>query len=575
MNVISASRADFLETVAKFEGRHLDYNEYYFWKVFWELEALLDAEHRIEISRYFMGSRQISKSTSLSGEIVAGGHQAYHRMVYIAPQSDMTKAFSNMRLGDMLETPVINKNLFSKKSKLIPKLSRDVKFKVKDDVFSKRFVTGSYVNLTYSDGMDTQRLRGLSADTGLVDEAQSYASLSGIHHVLKYCLRSSARPRILNVGTTLGEDEFTSTTENDTLFFLYHVKCTACNKVQDLRSLENIDIINRRIVCRYCGRPLDVHGEGYYTPMNPDARLMGMHANMLQLPSLIDPYTGTWDVIHSVYHDKNKTEGEKKEELLGVPSTGGESLINREILNGCPRVQTSIAELPDILNAIPEDVDNIILGIDWGGDSDPTQRSLPEEYMNSHTAVSFNGITYTPDGARIRMKVLYEHTFPFEDPNKSLDEILEMIKVVGPRLLGVAADFGGGFFPNPRLSDFLYRNYGKDMNFLKIQLLPALTDAITVAEGSNTIKVHKPNLITEYLRKITLNEIFLTGSGDMQCPQFYVGALSQRLHIDRGGRRIWKKRGKVSDDAFMASVFAYTLGLILYERDHELKKNKG
>jgi len=565
---------DFLETVPEFEGRHLDYDEFFPWRFFWQLEELLTARYRIGVSRCIIGGRQISKSTSLAGEMTCKGHQPYHRMMYVAPQSELTKAFSTIRLDDMLETPVIHRNLFLRSSKFIPKITRDVKIKTKNDVFGKRFVTGSYIQLSFSDGTETRRLRSYSIDDAYVDEAQSMTALSSVHHVLKYCLRSSRNPRILNTGTTLGDDEFSNLAENDSLFFVYHVRCEACNREQDLRSLDNIDPVRRKIICRFCGKPLNVRENGRFIALNPEARLLGMHANMLMMPSLRKPYDeglGTWEIITDVINDKNKTDGEKKEELLGVPSTGGEMPITRETLNECLRIKTIIENVRDVLSTVPDEVDGLILGIDWGGDSDPEQRSLPEEYMKSHTAFSINGLRYNPENTRVQMKILYEHTFPFENPNKSLATIKEICKIIMPKMIGVAADHGGGFFPNAELTDYL-KKINPELHFLKVELLPLLACAIEVT-SYNVVKVYKANLITEYFRKITRKEIFMAGQQGTALPDFYTGALAQRKYIDKRGKRFWKKRGKVSDDAFMSAVFAYVLAIVVYDRLHELLKN--
>jgi len=576
MNILGSSRSAFLETVLEFEGKHLDYNEFFFWKIFWQLEEALDAQNRIGISRFMLGGRQISKSTSLAGEIVCKGHQPYHRMLYIAPQSSLTKAFSNVRLTDMLETPMVYHNLFSNKSKLFPskKKQADVKIKTKDDILSKRFITGSYIYLTYTDGTDTERVRGYSADDALHDEAQNSASLASTHHVLKYCLRSSKSPRILNVGTPLGQDDFSTTAETDGMFFNYHVKCSACNKEQDLKSLANIDIKRRRIICRFCGTPLDVQNNGRYVAYNRDARLLSMHANMLMLPSLQHGSglgANTWAVITDTLLDDKKTDDEKKEELLGVPSSAGDGLITKSDLDGLPRIKTKFSGIEGILKTVPTDVDGLIMGIDWGGDSDPQQKSLSEEYMNSHTAFTINGASLSPDGSRVIMKTLYEHTFPLEDPNESLNTIFQVLRVIMPHLLGVATDFGGGFFPNPKLSDFLVRHKPR-AHFAKIQLLPALSGHYHIV-ADHIIKVHKPNLVTEYFRKIKMREIHLTGETDKALKEYYVGALSQRRFITRQGDRLWKKRGKRSDDSFMSALFAYVLALSIMDRTHELKKN--
>ena len=572
MKLLITGKADFLETVAKFEGQHLDYNEFFAWRFFWAIEELLDSQHRIGISRNILGGRQISKSTSLAGEITVKAHEAFHRMLYIAPQSSLTKTFSNTRLTDMLETPIINRNLFSRNSRFIPKEKKDVKMKVKDDVLSKRFVTGSYINLTYSDGTDTGRIRGFSADDGYCDEAQSASDLSAVHHVMKYCLRSSKNPRILNTGTPLGDDGFSIMTETDTIFFVYHMFCPACNKEQDFRSLDNIDPKRRKVICRFCGKQLfpDIN-RGRFIATNPGAKLLGMHSNMLMLPSLRDPFSGTWDLILDVFFDTNKSDAEKKEELLGVTSSAGDGLINTEDINRCPRIKTEINSLTSVMKTVSIECDYLILGIDWGGDSDPQQRSLPEEYMNSHTALAVTGIRLNDAGTRIHQKILWEHIFPIEDPNRSLKEIFEIIDIITPKLMGVAADSGGGFFPNPQVSDYLYK-IDPQLHFIKVQLLPALKEQLAICEG-NIAKVYKPAMITEYFRKIKMEEIWLTGNEDTELPYFYKGALSQRRYIDKSGKRLWKKRGKVSDDVFYAANFAYVLGLIISGCEHEIQKN--
>lgn len=569
-NILRVSRAKLLEKLVKFEGGRLSYDEFFFWKFFWALEEILTRQRRIGITRYVLGGRQISKSTTLSGECVTGLHIPNNRMLYIAPQSSQTKVFSTQRLGDMLESPMVHKNLFTRKSPLIPKELREVKQKVSDDIFTKRTVLGSYLNLTYTDGTDTGRIRGFSADTGLGDECQSMTDLVAVHHVARYCLRSSRNPRFLNVGTSFGDDDFSKAAEAS-MFFIWNVKCEGCNTEQDLRELGNIDIKRRMVICRSCGKPLNVPA-GHYVATNPDAPNLGIHANMLMLPSLQDPYNPTWEVIRDVILDEGKSDAEKKEELLGVPGGAGEGLISKGLLNGLPRVPYMIPGPYEALKAIPDYGDGIIVGIDWGGDSDPDQPQKPEDFLNSHTSVTVTGIRQNPNGnGRTIQSILWGKTFPIEDPNVSLEGIFEILKILGPKLGGVATDFGGGFFPNPKVSNFLNKNF-PGVHFVKVQLLHMFTPVYEVCPG-HILKVQKLSAVTEYFRKFKMQELELVGENDSALPNFYRGALSQRQYVDKSGTRFWKKRGKVSDDEFMGGLFAYLLGLNALDMTHEILKN--
>lgn len=566
IEVVQASMQALLASSVKFEGKPLDYNEFFFWPFFWRITEMLESSRRIGVSRYILGGRQISKSTTTAGMSSVQAMERYRRQLYIAPQSSLAKAFSNIRLRDMLETPFLNRQLFSSNSRIrVNPNDDDVKIKVKDDVMMKRFQTGSYINIVFSDGSDTHRLRSYTADDVMADEAQSM-DLPEVHHVAKYALRSSKNPRFLSLGTPLGEDSFSSAAENDAMFFVWQVKCTACNKWQDLRSLKNIDIVNRKIICRYCGAQLRTKENGIYIARNPEKRLLSLHANMLMLPSLDNPSAGTWQIIEDTYLDVKKTDGQKGEELLGVADSKSTASITKEDLNALPRPIILYETLQHIAKVYREEFDALIMGIDWGGDSDPEKRSLEEEYMNSHTSFCVAGVKLTSNGGRTIVCVLYEHVFPLEDPSKSMEVIQEACIILQNGLRGVYADFGGGFYANPVLRTFLY-SLNPNIRFMRIQMLPVLFQIFKYDE--DVFKIWKGKCMTTFILKMSLQEIWLNGNSDKALPEFYKGALAQRKYTGRNGD-VWKKKAKECDDAFFSGFFAYLGALDLYGLQLEL-----
>jgi len=572
MKLYTATKTDLIKEFVVFEGKTPDYNEYWFWPFFWRLQHELRKQGRIRVQEYFLGSRQISKSTTTAIDLAIGLLQSNYRELYVAPQESQATKFSTIRFGPILHSPKIYQMLFTKGSQLIPKSKRGQRLKFRNETRSKIAVNGSYCNISYSDGSDTARLRGDSADKVIFDEAQDMR-LSENHHVALYTMRSSDYPVMTNVGTPLGHDELTQGFE-ESLKFMYHVQCSHCKKDQTLTSLKNIDVKINKVVCSACGYPLDIFGKGQYIAENPEAEMLGMHANMLMLPSIMNPRSGTWEVIRTAISSKTKSDGDKAEELLGVPSGLSEGLITLADLRALPDLPGGFkpTSLESVLDYVPNVGDILVAGIDWGGDASEGEAAIGKqefEYINSHTAITISAFSVDHNNGRVHQDLLFEKVFPIENPMRSLTEIKEIIRILHSKLAGVAADFGGGYFPNPDLDQYIAL-LSHRCTFAKIQQLPALSQPYFHTD-SNIIKVIKTDVMTEYMRKVTLKEIRYPH--DTPMTEFELGLLTQRQFYDRRGTARWKRKDKSSDDCFMADMFAWLLAISLLGVTHEVFKN--
>lgn len=560
---IVTSKKKLAESIVYYEGKLMDYNEYFFWPHFWEQEQ--ERKGKIRMTRIMMGGRQISKSSTLALDLPLEALQANTRLFYAAPQESQAKTFVNLRLNNMLQSPYLNKLLYSKASPLIPKHMRSSETKIitKNDTFSKIFVNGSYIQISYSDGSDTGRIRGYSADKAKLDEAQSML-LGPLFTVCKYILRSSRDPSLLLVGTPLGVDEFTALYYKTTQT-TYHVKCEHCNEEQTLTHLENIDIKHKRIVCHKCSRPLDTT-QGVYRDLNPSSDMYGQHANMLMLPCLQNEEDPTWELISDVMKDDQADEDKKKQELLGVAAGMGKRLITLEELQAMPKVLREINSLDDVMNYVPSCGQVIMVGIDWGGAADSFMDKTDEEYINSHTAINISAFRPNGMGTRLEQHILWEKMYPIEHPEQSLPDIQNIITILAksPYFQYVIADAGGGTFPNAIIADYIARRIPR-ISFVTVQMLPNLNKKIIL--DPVMIQILKRTALTEYFRKIKRKEIY-QHYGNMQL--FYDAVLSQAQYQDKKGVLRWKRRGLTSDDPLYSSFFAYLGAILFYNAAHEL-----
>ena len=221
------------EKLITYEGKPLDFNEFFFWPIFWNLEKSLKVK---DMNRVILAGRQVGKSSIMAVDPIIESLSNNFRGLYVAPQESQAKTYSVTRLGAMLKAPYVTKLLYSRMSPLITQLEKEARPPVKNDVFQKMFINGSYLNISFSSD-EPSRIRGFSADSLYFDEA-SLMALSEVEPIVSFSLRSSRNPRSLICGTPLAKDELSELYEQS-MQITYAVPC-GCGNWQELDTLEII-----------------------------------------------------------------------------------------------------------------------------------------------------------------------------------------------------------------------------------------------------------------------------------------------------------------------------------------------
>lgn len=545
------------EKLLLYEGKKLDFEEFFFWPVLWQLERSLK---RVDINRVILAGRQVGKSSFMAFDPMIESLSSNFRALYVAPQESQAKTYSVTRLGNMLKSPNITKLLYSRNSPLISALEKEARPPVKNDVYQKMFINGSYINISFA-ADDPSRIRGFSADSLLFDES-SLMALSEIEPIVSFSLRSSRDPRSIICGTPLAQDELSALYEQS-MQITYTVPCS-CGNWQELDNLDIIDIKRRALICPKCGKILDTR-LGKFHINNKKSDIIGMRINMLMLPSLMDPECLTWQLIKKTLSSPITSEDQKKQELLGISSGEGDRLISDVDLDALPRIESQPGTLQDSLEYIPYQAPGLIMGIDWGGGT--IDEGTHKSFLKSHTSVTLTAVKTNPQGDRLEQHILFNKLYPLEDPNRTLEDIKQIILKVSHKLLAICSDAGGGNFVNPILNNFLIQSGLIHIQFYTVEMLHLLGDKLRM--NKNIVQVEKRQLITEYFRKIKLKEIKLF-KGDHT--HWYNAVLSQRIIIDSRGNRMWKRAGLISDDLLFSSLFAYLGGLFIFRMESEFTR---
>lgn len=579
MKELTLSKRDLAEKLIIFEGKPLNFTEYFFWPIFWQLEANIP---NLDVYRVVLAGRQVGKSTEQSSDLILESLPRDSRSLYIAPMDSQCTAFSTTRLGKMLQSPLLNKALYSKASALIPKENREIDIKTKNDVYQKLFINGSYINLSYADD-DPDRVRGYSADQIMLDEG-SLISLSTVVPVVSYILRSSKNPRFLLMGTPIGKDELSALYEQS-MQVTYVIPCS-CGNWQELNTLSVLDVKKKRLQCLKCGKTIDTR-LGKFIIKNKRSSMLGMHVNMLMLPSLMDPESkmgnNNWSVIKSTMSSQLVSENQKMEELLGISTGEGTKLITEADLDALPRIPEISGErsLQEVLNYTPSYAHALVMGIDWGGGVVDEEGETSKKYLKSHTAVTVAAVKHTPNGLRMEHHILYHKMYPMENPVDSFNDIFKTIVFLKDRLMFICSDAGGGNFVNPIINDKLMWAGLSHIRFAPIQMMHMTKNSFEAA--GTYFKVSRTTMINEYFRKLKMKEVKtyhgncdrnnLWGNSDANdMALWYEGVLTQVEVITDTGSRIWKRSALIPDDLFFSTMFSYVAGLCVMGMENELAR---
>ena len=296
--------------------------------------------------------RQVGKSVSVASKItVESVARPFFISLYLAPLSQQTSRFSTFYLDAYLNAGLIKKYFRG---------SDTVK-----NVFEKSLTTGSRIYLGYgSTTADLDRIRGISADSVYLDEAQDleYDAIPVIYETM------SASPfkwkRISGTSKTL----------NNTLEHYWNrssqcewgVKCTHCGKWNIPDTVESCMAMSENragIQCRFCTKLLDV-SKGQWIVGRPDIKdHPGFHLPQIAFSSRTTPKE--WPVLYAKIHN---TDGQYSlttiyNEVFGIATDTSVRPISRsDILKCCNPSKTS---WDPSWPADTRSINRVIIGVDW------------------------------------------------------------------------------------------------------------------------------------------------------------------------------------------------------------------
>lgn len=463
--------------------------------------------------------RQIGKSVSLSAILIVNSILRNHFVsLYISPLSQQTSRFSSLYLQAFFESPLIKKHF--------------VKASGKKNVFEKEIGTGSRIFLGYAQTEeDSNRIRGISADSNLFDEVQD--------------ISMDAIPIILE---TLGASEYafkryagTAKTENNSLSLLFKrgsmcewvVKCPGCGKYNIPNDFDNcmaITLANPAGAgCMYCGKLLDV-STGMWIAAKP---LQKDHLSF-HLPQLIFPARNKpkkWKEIITKISDGSYSASKIANEVFGVPSgIGGRILTLREAMACCNIGQTAWDE------GFPSDKRNInctILGVDWS----------VTDGKQSYTVISVLGYDY-----RGKIHVLYSQRLNSVDILDQVARVEYLFHKFQCSMIG--SDRGVGVLQ----AQLLKQNLGED----KVVMVNycAAKNALRWAKDSDFYAADRTmNMDTIVLKAKMGIDMLETPCWNLMAP-FWDDALNVFEEETLSGRRVYRKDEDKCDDWLHSMVFA-------------------
>jgi DNA-directed RNA polymerase subunit RPC12/RpoP len=360
--------------------------------------------------------RQVEKSTTLAVKLLTNsllipGFQS----VYVVPRMEQAKVFSSQKLDTFIHTSEVIQKFF-------------ISHRVKQNKFQKEFENGSMIWLR-SAYLSPDAIRGLSADLLGIDEVQDI--ITDNIPVMLEVLSHSAYDYAVLAGTpkTLQapiEGYWQESTKHE-----WAIKCSHCGKWNIMGDEIEKNIAKEGLICRYCGKPLDLHNDkqSWVITGDKDAYWHGFH-----VPQLIVPWI-QWDKIWMKYSSSTYSRAKFYNEVLGLSFAISDTPIQEaELIASCDPNR-------EMLLNPPKDSKEYFMGIDWSTTSGQHFDEATRGYnKKSYTVVT---IGYVDSAGKIH--VVYFHRFmgaEADNMQQIINTIIGLAKKYRVRLIG--ADWGVG-----------------------------------------------------------------------------------------------------------------------------------
>lgn len=455
--ILKVTKAQFAEKFLYLNGRPLSLDDYPHMRAIYNCSAK-------EVVMQF--SRQTAKSTTLANMMLTDSIMASDfKSLYVAPTVDQTKVFSHDRVAPVVESSPLIKNFYTN-SALV------------QNVFMKQFTNRSKIYMRYA-LLSADRLRGYSADVNYFDECQDL--LSDIIPVVQETMSRSMIKRTFYTGTpkrTVGTlaSIWDRSTQNE-----YMPHCTHCGV---WNRLDEDNIGEYGVICKKCGKPLDIRNGQWISTGPKDATVEGFRVCLLNFANA--PWVD-WqrDVIEK---RKNVSRAVFYNETLGLPYDDGVSPITKADAIACCTGHKMKGDSPaDQEPNIEGDVRTFptVMGIDYG----------PVNSEKSFTVVSIVQRKYG------KFHVVYAKRFVGKEADYSFlhDYIPKLFAKWNCKIL--AADYGMGEAPN---SEFRRRlGYNKVIPF---QHMANQKQKLLWNNKMPAYTTSKNGIMTEFFQRIKMGE---------------------------------------------------------------------
>lgn len=545
----------FEKTVKLDDGAEINWNDYHY-------RMLIDAPY---IKRMVIrSSRQVGKTIFVSMLGVKFAHIPMFRIVYVSPSQKQTDEFSKLKFGKILNTnPELKRLLLSHKSPIAVSRNMDA-HSVSNDVYLKTFSTGATMKLGYAnDAAGVEKLRGGSADALIKDESQSM-DLKPINNILDPMLNSSKYRIDINTGTPIDPDDdlckLFETTSQHTMV----VKCTHCNKFTLLTHLKQIG--REHVLCYHCLKPVDIR-TGKFVPMNPSAKIFGIHFNPLMMPGVVFNKINYQDLVNKVYAP-DRDENALYNEQMGIPKGTAATMVSETDVDNCR--SSRIRYTPDDFNAVltkyklmPKYGHTLVAAIDWGGGAEDQGN---DSAGKSHTAFVLLDIYL--EGNDFTIDVIYHKLYPLPDVKLCIEDVLAKVRELPPGT-HVATDYMGGAYANSTI--FSYARLGQKITVLPVRFAQLLK-LVDIVEDQYRVDVDKSFAVSKFIKKKVLDQrVHFSGEqGVIKEIKESIMSMKTVSYAREPGVIRWLLKSNRTNDIMMAIIIGWVSYCVKQKVMHDL-----
>lgn len=391
-----------------------------------ETREFYDLKVDNECHTYFTGGILSHNSTGIGGSIIYKLETMKARKsLYIAPLQEQVKTFAD-RLQDMHRG-----SIFSPAGRSSNGLRSNLYYKESPMLGSTRLMH----LLT-----DPSKVRGISVDDVIIDEAQDFDS-SHMEELVQV-QKASSTPTGIIAGTSKELETFLETHYQAGSRGVWYIRGGKPGLWYSLNDPETLDriITVRGLRCPETGRMLNpFHGQF----VHEDARRLLEGFPSFHLPQIIVPDYASGSKWLEIWTAFSKWPRHKfLKEVMGIPVSSGHREINEDDLKRMCDPNLTFAKIRDELASGKRSYRYIVSGCDWGGsDYNPATKT-----KLSYTVHAMIGITH--DG---NFDLLHAHRYaemPYQDIAAHI--VSNHNKLNG---FAIAADNGVGQYYNAYMRD--------------------------------------------------------------------------------------------------------------------------